>query len=747
MFILRVALNSPLRSLFDYLLPDNQPACYFAPGQRLQVPFGKSSVRIGIIISLADTTQVPKHKLKKALMLLDETPLFPAQHLKLIEWASHYYCYPIGSTVFTSIPSSLRKGKAAKIKQEIIWCLTARGKIYEGASNPDKLSRAKKQLKIFQFIKKHKNGVSHAHIKNEFKHTQNPLNELLEKKLIKKIEATIKKPNEATPYKNDNAWILKLNKEQKNAIDKIIISSNTYHAFLLNGITGSGKTEIYLRLIRHILEADKQVLILTPEIGLTPQFIECFKERFGDNIVALHSGLSEGERLTAWLKARDGITSVVLGTRSAIWTPMPKLGMIIIDEEHDLSYKQQDGLRYSARDIALIRGQREKIPVVLGSATPSMESMKNTRDGRYQELLLSKRVNNAKLPYIQLHNIRNEKMHGAIAQYLLKNIKQCLHNKQQTLLFLNRRGYAPVIMCHDCGFISQCPRCNIYITFHKHKNRLYCHHCEYNQPLPDTCPNCSGDKIIEIGHGTERLAETLAELFPEAKILRIDRDSTRRKGSMKKMLDDIHAGNADILIGTQMLAKGHHFPKLTLVGIIDIDNALFSVDYRASERMAQLLMQVSGRAGRGDSLGTVIVQTHYPEHPLLNKLALHDYAQFTQLLLEERQQTQLPPFSFQVLVRAESNRQQDAMKFLNIAKTRLQILSQGKLEIYGPISAPMEKRAGRYRLHLMIQAEDRQTIKNFISPWIEGSDTESLDQLPEARKVRWSVDVDPQDMI
>ncbi len=741
MLILRVVLNSPLRTLFDYLPPDNYARKHFAPGQRLQVPFGKNSVRTGIIISLSKTTQIPKHKLKKALALLDEIPLFPAKHLKLIEWASHYYHHPIGDVVFTSIPSSLRKGKAAVIKQEIIWRLTTYGKTYEGKLYPDELSRAKKQLVIFQFIKQHQDGVSQMRILNEFENARNPLNELSEKNLIEKTTAT-EKSDEVAPNQDDSAWTLKPNKEQQSAINKINAASTTYNAFLLNGVTGSGKTEVYLQLIRHMLASDKQALVLIPEIGLTPQFIDRIQQRFSENVVVLHSGLSEGERLAAWLKARDGKASVVLGTRSAIWTPMPNLGMIIVDEEHDLSYKQQDGLRYSARDLALIRGQREKIPVVLGSATPSMESMKNTKDGRYQELLLSKRVSNAKLPDIQIHDVRNEKMHGAISQYLLNSIKQCLHNRQQILLFLNRRGYAPVIMCHDCGFISQCPRCNVYMTFHKNKNRLHCHHCQHSERLPNTCPDCSGHQLIEVGHGTERLEETLAELLPEAKILRIDRDSTRRKDSMNKMLEDIHAGDADILVGTQMLAKGHHFPDVTLVGIVDADRGLFSIDFRASERMAQILMQVSGRAGRGDSPGTVIVQTHYPEHPLLNKLALHDYQEFTNILLEERQQTQLPPFSFQALIRAESNQQAVAIKFLNIARTRLQSLTQGKLEIYGPVSAPMEKRAGRYRFQLIIQAENRQAIKKFLSPWIE-----DLDQLPEARKVRWSVDVDPQDMI
>ncbi len=742
MIILRVALNTPLRRLFDYLPPDDEHGAplHFVPGQRLQVPFGKSNVRIGIIMSITDTTEIAKHKLKKALALLDSEPLLSRNNLQLVEWASHYYHHPVGDVVFAAIPSALRKGKTTKIKAQTIWQLTDLGQALDETT----LARAKKQLAILRFIKQYPDGASQAQLQTEFVNSREPLNALQAKKLIKKSSAPATTSSATNlPYlSNETAWQLQPNKEQQQAIDQVIDATGTYCAFLLNGITGSGKTEVYLQIIRHILASGKQALVLIPEIGLTPQFIELIKTRFGEQVVTLHSGLSESERLFGWLNARDGKAPVILGTRSAIWTPMPKLGVIIIDEEHDLSYKQQEGLRYSARDLALIRGQREKIPVLLGSATPSMESVKNARDGRYQDLRLFKRVSNSSLPNILIHDVRNETMHGAISQFLLKNIKQCLQHKQQVLLFLNRRGYAPVMMCHACGFISQCPRCNVYMTFHKHRNRLCCHHCEHSERLPVTCVECSSQQLIEVGHGTERLGETLTALLPEAKILRIDRDSTRRKGAMQSMLDNIHAGNADILIGTQMLAKGHHFPNVTLVGIVDADRGLFSVDYRASERMAQIFMQVSGRAGRGEHPGTVILQTHYPDHPLLNTLANHEYEQFTQLLLEEREQTQLPPFSFQALLRAESNIEKDANNFLKMAKTKLQSLARDKLELYGPVAAPMEKRAGRYRFQLLIQSANRQAIKKFLTPWIE-----NLEQLPESRKVRWSVDVDPQDMI
>lgn len=743
MKILRIAVNSPLRCLFDYLPPDD-PSKQPAPGQRVKIPFGRGKPRIGLIIKLSSATQIPCNRLKKVLQIIDKQPLLTQEQLYLIEWSSRYYHHPIGEVAFISIPPLLRKTEAITVRKDKLWQIA-------GSAQKDfdinKLARAKKQSLILNFIKQHPNGISQTQINKKFGNSYGPLNALLAKKLIKVQDI----PAIVEPYLHQADWHtrsidqhpIKANAEQQHAIDKIIAASTTHQIFLLDGITGSGKTEIYLQIIQHFLDLGKQILIMTPEIVLLPQLVKTISTKFSKkNIVVLNSGLSGNVRTAGWLAARSGQSTIVLGTRSAVWTPMPNLGMIIIDEEHDISYKQQDKLRYSSRDLALIRGQRKKIPILLGSATPSMESIKNTRDGRYQLLQLSNRVNQIRLPNIYIHDIGDDMMHGAISAHLLKNIKQRLHNKQQTLLFLNRRGYAPVMMCHNCNYIFRCSHCSSYITFHKAKGRLICHHCGYSKNLLAPCPGCSKSlPIKKIGYGTERLLETLSKLLPKARILRIDRDTTQRKGAMESILEDIHAGRADILIGTQMLAKGHHFPRVTLVGIIDTDQALFSLDYRASERMAQIFMQVSGRAGRKDTPGDVIVQTRYPNHPLIKELAGHNYRQFAQLLLKERQQAKLPPFSFQALIRAEAVQKQAAVKFLSIARKELQVIAKNALDIYGPIMAPMEKRGGRYRLQLLIQADNRKAIQKFLSPWIT-----LLDQLPEARGVKWSVDIDPYDI-
>lgn len=734
MTILRVALDSPLRCLFDYLPPADQSIEHFVPGQRLRVPFGRhSGVRIGLLMALSDHTEVARDRLKRVLELLDVQPVMTTEQLQLIIWASAYYHHPVGYVAFTAMPALLRQGKPAQVQQEYVWQLT------ESARQPhvEISPRAKKQWAVFNFIKQYADGVSRQQIDAQCGNSSAILRALSEKQLLVAKEAvpTTAGGNVSTP-------VLQLNAEQGDAVDTVIAGAGTYHGFLLNGVTGSGKTEVYMRVIRHMLDAGKQVLVLIPEIGLMTQFIEYFSTRLRGDIVALHSGLSARVRLSGWLSTLDGRGTVVLGTRSAVWAPMPNLGLIIVDEEHDLSYKQQDGLRYSARDVALIRGKRKNIPVILGSATPSMESIRNVQEGRYRELRLPHRISHARLPEIYIHDVRNDRMHGALSQYLLKSMRRCLSNGEQVLLFLNRRGYAPVMMCHDCGFIFQCSDCSAYMIFHKERNRLCCHHCGRSQHFASVCCDCGGSQIIEVGHGTERLGETLADFFPQARILRIDRDVSKRKGSMEKMLLDVHAGHADILVGTQILTKGHHFPSVTLVGVIDADRGLFSVDYRAGERMAQVFLQVSGRAGRGDKPGAVIVQTRCPGHPLLQALSRHNYQELTDIMLAEREQVRLPPFSFQALIRAEAQQQELAINFLRIAGKELERMAEGELGIYGPISALLERRAGRYRFQLVVQADRRRTLGRFLQPWVVW-----LEGLPEARKVRWSVDIDPQDML
>jgi primosomal protein N' (replication factor Y) len=731
--ILHVVLQTPLRRWFDYLPPDNCDITSLAPGQRLRVPFGKSKERIGLLLAITNKSEVAFHKLKKISAIIDKHPIYDNEYLKLLEWASHYYHHPIGEVALSTLPSLLRQGALPTIKREYQWRPT-----HAGISLlPESLKNAPKQQSLLRFLQQHPNGVSRDYLQENFLHWRTPLKALIGKGFI---ESFINDTQETINTKKPKH--IKLNTSQKNAVEAITAASNHYQAYLLNGVTGSGKTEVYMQCISHVIRCGKQALILVPEIGLTPQFIERFQQHFNKNIAVTHSGLSDRERLNTWLKARNGEAQVILGTRSAVWIPLHRPGVIIVDEEHDVSYKQQDGFRYSARDIALIRGQRHNIPVVLGSATPSMETLQNVATNRHQELELPERAGSAKPPQIKILDMRGNIIHGAFSKPLLDSIAHRLANKQQVLLFHNRRGYAPIVMCHDCGLGLKCPRCNIHLIYHKQKNKLCCHHCGHEERLKNACPECSGQQMSEIGYGTERLTEMLNEYFPQASILRIDRDTTRRKGAMQKIINTIHSGTADILIGTQMLAKGHHFPKVTLVGIIDADRGLFSTDYRASERMAQIITQVSGRAGRAKDPGTVIIQTYHPEHPLLVTLIRHGYDKFAELVLHERKQTDLPPFSYHAILRAEANDIQAAMKFLDNAKTQFPEYNKQEIELFGPAPAPMEKRAGRYRLQLLIQAKKRNSLRSILQPWVI-----KLERLTSARKVRWSLDIDPQDIV
>ena len=531
-----------------------------------------------------------------------------------------------------------------------------------------------------------------------------------------------------------------LNTQQIQAIDAITANTEEHGVHLLQGVTGSGKTEVYIEAVKRVIAQNRQALILVPEIGLTTQFIDRLRQRLPVDIRVQHSALSETERLRNWQAAKNGAAPVIIGTRSAIWTPLKSPGLYVVDEEHDPSYKQDSGFRYSARDIAIVRGKFDGVPVVLGSATPSLETLKNVKTRKYTQQNLPARASGAKSPEIHVINLRNETLSGAVSKTLLNEISSTLDRNNQALLFLNRRGYAPVILCHSCGWYAECSRCSAKMTFHKDKRCLICHHCDSRRGLPTECPDCSQDELIEVGHGTQRLDRTLAEHFPGASILRIDRDSTRRKGSMEKMIREITTGDADILIGTQMLAKGHHFPRLTLVGIIDADAGLLSTDFRASERMAQLIVQVSGRAGREDRPGAVFIQTHFPGHPLLQTLVTRGYGGFAGLLLSERRNAHLPPYAHLALLGAEATSRETAEKFLREARDHLNETSA--LNIFGPVAAPIEKRRGRYRSQLLIQSGNRNTLRRALTPWCR-----SLESMPGAKRTRWFLDIDPQDML
>jgi primosomal protein N' (replication factor Y) (superfamily II helicase) len=481
---------------------------------------------------------------------------------------------------------------------------------------------------------------------------------------------------------------------------------------------------------------------LIPEIGLTPQIVARLRDRLPVPMAILHSGLSDAERLQAWAAARDGRAGVVVGTRSAVFAPLARPGLFIVDEEHDASFKQQDGFRYSARDLAIVRARQCGVPVVLGSATPSLESLNNIAAGRHHGLRLSRRAQGATVPEVEVVDLRGQPFDDGISARLANSIEQCLGDGEQVLLFVNRRGYAPILICHACGWQADCRRCDAHLVYHRAIGCLRCHHCGAEREAPATCPECNHADLRALGLGTQRVVDALQARFPEARIDRVDRDSTRRKGALQAVLDAIHAGNTNILVGTQMLAKGHHFPNVTLVGILDADGGLFGADFRAAERMAQLLVQVAGRAGRGQRPGRVLVQTHHPDHPLLRVLVREGYRHFGQAALDERKLAALPPFSCLALLRAEAPQRHRAMEFLEQARQCAVHLADKSVQALGPVPAPMERRAGRFRGHLLLQCEQRAPLHGLLLPWLE-----ELETLKSARRVRWSLDVDPQEMM
>ena len=726
-----MALPVPLRRHYDYVIGENFRQVEFLPGTRVSVPFGRRKDQVGMVLGVVDQSPLQPDQLKSVSKVIDYEPLFSPRHFELLCWAADYYHYPVGEVLFSTLPGLLRKGKSVERGYDEIFRVSAEGRKTDPGNN------APAQIALLRILRTCPGGLTRQELRTKQTQYAKPLKALLEKGLVRRLIAGVAGPVAAETEDRGFA----LNQRQIQAINSITAKTDAHHTHVLQGITGSGKTEVYIEAVRRVVEQNRQALILVPEIGLTTQFIDRLKRRLPVDIRVQHSALNETERLRNWLAARNGEAAVIIGTRSAVWTPLKSPGIYVVDEEHDPSYKQESGFRYSAKDIAIVRGKLDNVPVVLGSATPSLETLKNIRSRKYGEQHLPTRASGAKSPETRFINLRNEPVSGAVSKTLLDEIAITLEKNNQVLLFLNRRGYAPVILCHSCGWYAECGHCSVKMTYHKDKNRLICHHCDARRVLPARCPNCDEAELIEVGHGTQRLDQTLTEHFPDARILRIDRDSTRRKGSMERMIKEITTGKADILIGTQMLAKGHHFPRLTLVGIIDADAGLLSTDFRASERLAQLIVQVSGRAGREDRPGVVFIQTHFPEHPLLQTLVAQGYDQFAGLLLAERKKAQLPPYSYLALLGAEAAGREAAEKFLHEARNRLKQYS-ADLRIFGPVNAPIEKRRGRYRNQLLIQSANRNVLRKAMAQWCR-----LLESIPGANRTRWSLDIDPQDML
>lgn len=733
---LRIALPSPLRRLFDYRAPAQIPESAWQPGVRVRVPFGRREM-IGILVETATTTNVPTDKLKDALELLDSQPLLPDDIMRLCLWAAQYYQHSLGDTFSWALPTLLRQGEPAEARQKKIW----QAKRPLNLEDP-LLIRAPRQLAAIKVLAQHSQGIAHERLE-QFGISKDSVTALLKKGLVTQHLLQL----QDTPHKTPSLAQpeLPLNDEQQAAFNAIHANQKTFKTYLLAGITGSGKTEVYLQLIRETLAAGQQVLVLIPEINLGPQTLERFTKRFNARIALLHSHVNDRERLEAWLAARSGHADIIIGTRSALFTPLQQLGLIIIDEEHDSSYKQQEGLRYHARDLALVRARAANVPVVLGSATPSLESLHNAHSGRFALLRLNKRAGGAIQPKFIRLDVRSLPLDSGISAPLQKEIRKTLEAGQQVLVFLNRRGFAPVLMCNDCGWMSQCSQCDARLTLHQRYNELRCHHCGHVEIRPHHCPSCNKIDLRPVGAGTERAEERLQILFPNTPVLRIDRDSTARKGSMDALLGTINSGDPCIMIGTQMLAKGHHFPRVTLVAILNADGGLFSADFRAGEKMAQLIVQVAGRAGRAGDPGRVIIQSELADHPLLVQLSEQGYFAFAEQALNERCSTGLPPFSHLALLRADALKPELADMFLedaySIAEQLLQQLKIEGVELLGPVSSPMERRAGRYRAQLLLQANNRAQLHRLLTPLCS-----NLEVLPSARQSRWSIDVDPIDL-
>ncbi len=713
--ILQVALDTPLHRLFDYRLPDGLGQVQ--PGSLVEVPFGRTR-QVGVALAEQSDSDIHTDRLRDVIRVLDDRPALAPDILRLARFCADYYHYPLGAILLATLPPRLKN--ATPFSADTPWLVvTAAGRTAEPPA------RARAQRALLDALRLAPQMRESLRAQKQSRHAAALVNAgWAEWARLPPAPGTV--PQTAAAPAATAA--------QQAALDAILPALGKFGVSLLHGVTGSGKTELYLRLIDTVLAGDRQALVLIPEIALTPQLEQHFRSRFpGRRISTLHSGLAEGARAENWLAAPD--CDILLGTRLAVFAPLPRMGLIVVDEEHDGSFKQQDGLRYSARDVAIARGKQADVPVVLGSATPSLESYSQALAGRYRLIELKQRaVSAARLPDIELIDLRHLPQDNGLTRPALKALTDTLGRGEQSLVFLNRRGYAPALYCPSCAWVSPCPHCSARLVLHRTTHRLKCHHCGYEARIPHECPSCGNPDLKPLGQGTQRLEETLTALLPTARIRRIDRD-TMRPRAWAELGEAVHGGEVDILVGTQMLAKGHDFPNMTLALILDTDGALYSPDFRATERLFAQLMQVAGRAGRAGKAGRVLIQTAFPDHPLFRHLQRHDYAAYARELLAERRQLELPPYTRQVLLRAEATTLDAALAFLHRAAALAP--EHPQVSVFGATAAPMARVANLERAQLLVQSGSRAALQAFLRDWRPALET------VKPRIARWSLDVDP----
>ena len=726
--ILQIALDTPLRRVFDYRAPvsladggaDGAPT----PGVRVRVPFGRQQL-VGILVGTAAESSIVASKLKTAFGILDEKPVVDPVTFDLLRWAAEYYHHPIGEVFAAALPVGVRAGQPA-LKPTEWWSLTEAGRQELSAPSTRRAPRQRALLAWLESrgratIDEVAGGFNSAHLL------------ALAARGWAAMQAEAPDEGKVESHPSEVA----LTQHQADCVAAILASLSSFGVHLLYGVTGSGKTEVYLRLIAAAIEAGGQALVLVPEIALTPQLVDRFRRRFSSGVVALHSALGGNERRDAWRAAHSGRARIIIGTRSAVFTSLPKLALIVVDEEHDPSYKQHEGFRYSARDLAVVRARLAGVPIILGSATPSLETLENSASGRYSRHLLPQRPGAARTPLMSLVDLRKHASDQGLSTPAMQAMARHLQANGQIIVFLNRRGYAPSLFCSACGWVAPCKHCDARMTLHQRAQQLRCHHCGAHSPVPAICGNC-GQALNPLGQGTERVEETLARLFPDAPLARLDRDTASARGAVENVLDRVHSGEARILVGTQMLTKGHHFPQVSLVVILDADQGLFASDFRATERLAQTITQVAGRAGRGSLPGEVLIQTQFPEHPLLNRLVTEGYEGFAVSALEERREAGWPPYSRLAMLRAEAKDNLALEGYLRAAVDSSRLLNETAVKVLGPATALIARRADYFRAHLLIETAARSTLQRFLKGWLP-----HVERLSRPPGLRWSIDVDP----